>query len=60
MTYVFIHGLGQTLSSWDKVIAHLPADIQVYRPALSALVKDKQITYENLYNAFENECISLN
>lgn len=56
MTYVFIHGLGQTSSSWDKVIAHLPADIQVYRPCLSALVKDKQITYENLYKAFENEC----
>ena len=56
MTYVFIHGLGQTSSSWDKVIAHLPADIQVYRPCLSALVKDKQITYKNLYNAFENEC----
>ena len=56
MTYVFIHGLGQTSSSWDKVIAHLPADIQIYRPCLSALVKDKQITYENLYKAFENEC----
>ncbi len=56
MTYVFIHGLGQTSSSWDKVIAHLPTDIQIYRPCLSAIVKDKQITYENLYNAFENEC----
>ena len=56
MTYVFIHGLGQTSSSWDKVIAHLPADIQVYRPCLSALVKDRQITYQNLYKAFENKC----
>lgn len=56
MIYVFIHGLGQTSSSWDKVIAHLPTDIQIYRPCLSALVKDKQITYQNLYKAFENEC----
>ena len=56
MTYVFIHGLGQTSSSWDQVITHLPTDIQIYRPCLSALVKDNQITYENLYNAFENEC----
>lgn len=56
MTYVFIHGLGQTSSSWDKVIDHLPTDIQIYCPCLSALVKDKQITYQNLYNAFENEC----
>ena len=56
MTYVFIHGLGQTPSSWDEVIAHLPTDIPIYRPCLSAIVKDKQITYENLYKAFENEC----
>ena len=30
MTYVFIHGLGQTVSSWDKVLAHLPLHIQIY------------------------------
>ena len=59
MTYVFIHGLRQTSSSWDKVIAHLPADIQIYRPCLSALVKGKQPAYENLYDAFENECCSM-
>ena len=59
MTYVFIHGLRQTSSSWDKVIAHLPADIQIYRPCLSALVKGKQPAYENLYDAFENECSSM-
>ena len=59
MTYVFIHGLGQTSSSWDKVIARLPADIQIDRPCLSALVKGKQPAYENLYNAFENECGSM-
>ena len=56
MTYVFIHGLQQTSSSWDKVIARFPADIQIYRPCLSALVKGKQPVYQNLYNAFENEC----
>ena len=59
MTYVFIHGLGQTSSSWDKVIAHLPTDIQIYRPCLSTIAKDKQITYQNLYKAFENECNSM-
>lgn len=56
MTYVFIHGLGQTSSSWDKVLAQFPTDIQIYRPCLSAIVKDKPITYENLYKAFEIEC----
>ena len=56
MTYVFIHGLGQTSSSWDSVIAHLPSDINIYRPCLSTIVKDGQITYEKLYSAFESEC----
>lgn len=56
MTYVFIHGLGQTSSSWDNVIAHLPPNIKKYQPCLSAIAKDNQITYENLYNAFESEC----
>ncbi|WBW49840.1 alpha/beta hydrolase [Peptoniphilus equinus] len=56
MTYVFIHGLGQTSSSWDKVITHLPTDIPIYRPSLSDMVKGKQMTYQNLYNTFESEC----
>ena len=56
MTYVFIHGLGQTSSSWDKVIARLPADIQTFRPCLPAIVKEERITYDNLYKAFEKEC----
>lgn len=56
MTYIFIHGLGQTSSSWDKVAACLPTDIKIHRPCLSALVEGQQITYENLYNAFQNDC----
>ena len=56
MKYIFIHGLGQTASSWDKLIAHLPADIKIYRPCLSAIAEGRQITYENLYNAFQNDC----
>ncbi len=56
MTYVFIHGLGQTSSSWDRVIAQLPPDIPTERPCLPDMVKDKPITYANLYKAFETEC----
>ena len=56
MTCVLIHGLGQTSSSWDKVIAHLPAGMQIERPNLSALVKGRQSTYQNLYKALEQEC----
>lgn len=56
MTYVFIHGLGQTSSSWDEVIARLPANTQIYRPCLDTVLKDRPITFKNLYKSFENEC----
>lgn len=28
-TYVFIHGIGNSLHSWDKVVAKMPKDVQV-------------------------------
>lgn len=56
MTCVFIHGLGQTPSSWDRVTDFLPTDRQIYRSRLSSIVKNEPITYETLYQAFEDEC----
>ena len=56
MGYIFIHGLGQTPESWNQVTALLPSDVQICRPCLAAIAGDKQMTYENLYQAFESEC----
>lgn len=56
MNYVFIHGLGQKPSSWDKVTEDLPKDIQLYCPCLSAMVKGQAVVYEALYKAFEDKC----
>lgn len=56
MTYVFIHGLGQKPSSWDKVTENLPKNIQLYCPCLPAMVKGQAVSYEALYKAFEDEC----
>lgn len=56
MTYVFLHGLGQLPSSWDEVTAHLPSDIQICCPRLTAIIKNQKVTYETLYSAFENKC----
>ena len=53
MDFVFIHGLGQTPSSWDETISFLPQHINVYRPDLFVLCKYNQITYEKIYHAFE-------
>ncbi len=56
MRYVFIHGLGQNSSSWDKVISFLPESSQFSCPDLWALLNDGEHTYANLYRAFKDYC----
>lgn len=53
MEYVFIHGLGQSSSSWNETISFLPRHMKAYCPDLFGLCKDNQITYEKIYRAFE-------
>lgn len=57
--FVLIHGLGQTSSSWDAVISFLPPNIQLFCPDLCLLTGKSEATYENLYRAFENYCMSI-
>lgn len=54
MQYIFIHGLGQNSSSWDKTISFL--NISPVCPDLSALLADNDVTYTNLYKAFSDYC----
>lgn len=56
MKYIFIHGLGQTPSSWDQVIAHYPGGAQIERPNLFSFVEGREATYENMYQAFREYC----
>ncbi len=56
MSFVFIHGLGQTPSSWQKVQENLAKDISIYTPSLSAIIQDKEVLYENLSGALAKEC----
>lgn len=56
MQNVFIHGLGQTPSSWDKTISCLSEQINAQCPDLSSLLKGAESTYENLYQAFAAYC----
>lgn len=53
---MFIHGLGQLPTSWDKVISYFPNDVKISCPHLSEIVNGQKVTYENLYKAFENQC----
>ncbi|NLZ67368.1 MAG: alpha/beta hydrolase [Clostridiaceae bacterium] len=56
MKKVFIHGLGQTPSSWDKVISQLNLNEDAICPEIAKLMKLKEnrATYSSLYSAFSN------
>ena len=52
MRYIFVHGLGQSSSSWEKTISCIDDTTQISNPDLFDLLQDKKPTYNNLYTAF--------
>lgn len=56
MHNILIHGLGQNSSSWNKTISYMVRKDNVICPELSSLLKDEDMTYSNLYNAFSAYC----
>lgn len=59
MLRIFLHGLGQTPESWGKTIAGLNAAEHSLCPDLADLLRGKNATYENLYEAFSEICEEL-
>lgn len=53
MNVVFLHGLGQSPSSWNETISCLPKDIKAYCPTLFNFSTDRAIAYKNIYLSFE-------
>ena len=56
MKQIYIHGLGQTPDSWDKVVSQLNAGEYSVCPNLAELVRGSEATYQNLYSAFSALC----
>ena len=57
MKRIYIHGLGQTASSWNPVLDALPVTSdQNICLDLSAMIQKQQTTYSNLYAAFSDCC----
>ena len=50
MEYVFIHGLGQNASSWNQTASYLAKHRHVNYLNLSAMLHQKEATYNNLYS----------
>ncbi len=58
MQTIFIHGLGQDPSSWDKTTDCLSEHATCHCPDLSQFLKGIESTYVNLYNGFSRYCDS--
>ena len=56
MEYVFIHGLGQNATSWNQTVSYLAKYRHINCPDLSALLHQKEVTYNNLYSSFIKYC----
>ena len=56
MTYLFLHGLGQTAASWDRVLKALPVGMDAVCPELSRLLEDGPCRYDRLYSALASRC----
>lgn len=56
MKYIFVHGLGQNASSWNKVIGEIGDPTDILCLELSEMIKGKSVTYDNLYKAFSEYC----
>ncbi|MCA5014528.1 MULTISPECIES: alpha/beta fold hydrolase [unclassified Enterococcus] len=46
---VFLHGLGQDSTSWNEVESNLHSNIESIYIDFQKILKNKQITYQNLY-----------
>lgn len=58
MNYIFLHGLGQTASSWEKTVSCMGAKENISCPDLFELLQGRKITYANLYEVFSEYCRS--
>lgn len=59
MKQFFLHGLGQTPSSWDAVLRQLGCEETALCPDLAAMVSSEEATYGNLYRSVVGICKNL-
>ena len=56
MKSIFLHGMGQTASSWDKMLSFLPDKSEISCPELSDFFSDGSCVYDRMYSAFCEYC----
>lgn len=56
MKYIFLHGLGQNSSSWEKTIDVMDDNLDIDCPNLFTLLQGRKVNYSNLYQVFSEYC----
>ena len=56
MVDIFVHGLGQTPASWNKVIDNMEQLDNFHCPNLCEMIKGKAVSYSALYSSFAEYC----
>jgi len=56
---LFLHGLGQSSDSWRKTLSVLDNEDNAMLVDLKGLIKDKAVTYDNIYESFSEMCNQL-
>lgn len=56
MKYIFLHGLGQNSSSYEKVIQAMSNSADILCPELNRWLQNKEPCYSNLYKALKDYC----
>ncbi len=59
MKFIFLHGMGQSASSWDNTISFLPDSAEVICPELSEFFSEGNCFYSKMYDAFCDYCDKL-
>ncbi|MCH1983414.1 alpha/beta hydrolase [Ruminococcus sp. OA3] len=54
--YLYLHGLGQTASAWEKTVSHMPEPALIACPDLISFLDHREMTYANLYHEFSRYC----
>ena len=53
---ILIHGSGHQATSWNETISYMENKKDILCPDLSAILKDREATYANLYSSFVEYC----
>ena len=56
MKYIYLHGLGQTPDSWNRVLGYRNTSTDSICPDLARLVHGREANYPDLYAAFSALC----